>query len=264
MSLDEIQQAARDQFGRQSHRYAKGHILSQTDDIAAAANAMALPDRAEILDIACGAGHTGLFFARLGHRVTLADISADMLDRVREAARELQVEVATREHAAERLPDADGSFDLVTCRVAAHHFSSPQDFVRETARVLRRGGFFLLIDGSVPDDEPEAELWIHEVETLRDPSHRRFLTPGAWSALCEANRLHLTSSALHPMKQPDLNWYFETAATPAENRGLVHEKIRTAPAAALRVFRIAEENGTIVWWWPRLTLIARKEISGRD
>jgi ubiquinone/menaquinone biosynthesis C-methylase UbiE len=58
---------------------------------------------------------------------------------------------------AEEMPFADGAFDLVTVRVTPHHFSSPQKFVKEKARVLKLGGHFLLIDGTVPDDDPETE-----------------------------------------------------------------------------------------------------------
>ena len=39
---------------------------------------------------------------------------------------------------------ADESFDLVTCRIAAHHFPDAQRFLHESARVLRPGGLLLL------------------------------------------------------------------------------------------------------------------------
>ena len=203
-----------------------------------------------------GAGHTGLHLASLGHEVTLADLAAPMLDRVREAAAARGLKVETRQHAAEEFPYADARFDLVTCRIAPHHFSSPESFVGETARVLRPGGHFLLIDGSVQDDEPEAEQWLHEVEKLRDPSHHRLLTPRAWTQLCEASGLCVTSAELHPMKQPDLEWYFDTAATPRENRVRVRDLIAKASSRTRALFRLGEEDGETIWWWPRLTLIA--------
>lgn len=227
--------------------------------MAAALEKISLPQRARVLDVATGAGHTGLHLASLGHEVTCADIAAPMLDRVREAAQERGLTVETRQHPAEEFPYADASVDLVTSRIAPHHFSSPESFIRETARVLRPGGWFLLIDGSVPDDEPEAEEWLHQVEKHRDPSHHQLLTPRAWTRLCEANGLHVHSASLRPMKQPDLEWYFETAATSFENRQVVRDLIANAPTSARAVFRLAEEEGRIVWWWPRLTLIARRE-----
>ena len=258
MELDAIQQAAQEQFARQSRNYGRSHILADVSDVIGALQKVTLPERACVLDVATGAGHTGLHLASLGHEVVCADLAAPMLERVREAAAERGLTVETRQHAAEELPYPDASFDLVTSRIAPHHFSSPESFVRETARVLRPGGWFLLIDGSVPDDAPEAEEWLHQVEKLRDPSHHRLLSPKAWTALCQTHGLFVQSAELRTLKQPDLEWYFETAATPTENRVRVRELISQASASVRGIYRIAEEDGKTVWWWPRLTLIARR------
>jgi SAM-dependent methyltransferase len=259
MNLDPVQAAAADQFGRQSHRYGKGHILADVSDVVSALERISpLPPPVQVLDVATGAGHTGLHLAGLGHDVTCADIAQPMLDRVVESARERNVSIRTHLHPAEAFPYDDETFDLVTCRVAAHHFSDPEKFVSETSRVLKHGGHFLLIDGSVEDDQSEAEEWTHQVEKLRDPSHNRFLRPSRWQSLCTKAGLKTIHCQLDPFKMPDLNWYFETADTPPENRRRVLELVRDAPEQARQQFRIAEENGIIVWWWRRLTLIARK------
>ena len=63
---------------------------------------------------------------------------------------------------------------------------------------------------------------------------------------------------MSPFKQPDLDWYFETAATSRENRIKVHELVLCAPEAAKSLFKLGKEDGKIVWWWQRLTLIAAK------
>jgi ubiquinone/menaquinone biosynthesis C-methylase UbiE len=258
MPLDAIQQAAQDQFGRQSRNYGGTHILADISDVTAALREIALPPRARVLDLACGAGHAGLHLASLGHEVTLSDLAAPMLARARESAAARGLEVSTREHPAETIPDPAESYDLVTCRVAAHHFSSPALFINETARVLRPDGWLLLIDGSVPDEQPEAEAWLHALEKLRDPSHARFLTPRAWMQLCAAASLAVRRADLHSLKQPDLEWYFEAAATPAANRARVRELIATASPAIRGAFRLGEEEGKTIWWWPRLTLLAQK------
>jgi hypothetical protein len=56
-----------------------------------------------------------------------------------------------------------------------------------------------------------------------------------------------------------LNWYFETAATSPENRKAVLDLIAHIPDSARKLLRLAEEEeGKIVWWWQRLTLVAGK------
>jgi len=258
VNLDDIQFASAEQFGRQSHRYGKGHILADVSDVVAALSRIPLSVPARVLDVAAGAGHTGLHCASLGHDVICADIAQPMLDRVNESARERGLKVETRQHPAESLPYDDAGFDLVISRVAPHHFSSPQAFIEETARVLRPGGYFMLIDGSIEDGDPVAEEWTHEVEKLRDPSHHRFLSLTTWSSLCDAAGLTITFAALEPFQMPDLEWYFDTANTPAANRTLVRELVQNAPPEARQQFRIEEQDGRITWWWRRLTLIARK------
>jgi ubiquinone/menaquinone biosynthesis C-methylase UbiE len=258
MKLDDIQQAAQEQFARQSHRYGQGHILQNVDDVRAAIEKIPQPAGSKALDVATGAGHTGLFLASIGYKVTLADLAQPMLERAAQTAAERGLTVETHQHSAEQFPYANATFDLVTCRVAAHHFSSPESFIAETARVLKPGGYLILIDGTVADDQPEAEAWMHSVEKFRDPSHNRFLTPRMWGNLCESHGLNVRTIQVLPFKQPDLNWYFETAATSPENRERVLNLVANAPTAARALFNLQEEDGKIVWWWQRLTLIASR------
>jgi ubiquinone/menaquinone biosynthesis C-methylase UbiE len=255
--LDAAQSVSAAQFDRQSDRYGKSHILADTRDVAAALADVMPPAGGTALDVATGGGHTALYLAQQGWQVTAGDIAPRMLENARRLVEEAGKRIETRLFPAEEFPFPAGSFDLVTVRVAPHHFSSPQKFVAEVARVLKRGGHFLLIDGSVPDDDPETEAWLHRVEKWRDPSHGRFLSRAAWEELIEASGLTVLRSQLDPMKQPDLQWYFETAATPAENRALVLEAIRTATPQVRAAMRLGEEDGKTVWWWPRLSLLAR-------
>lgn len=258
MQLDDRQQASQEQFQRQSSNYGKTHILAQTSDIEELLAGITLPASGRALDVATGGGHTALYFARLGWEVTASDITPAMLENTRQLIEESGFTVTTSLHPAESLPYEDGSFDLVSCRVAAHHFSDVPAFVREVARVLKPGGYFLLIDGSVPDGDPEAEEWIHQIEKLRDPSHGRLISPAKWRGFCEEQKLEVLVCETTPFKQPDLEWYFKTAATSAENQAAVRSLIEKAPDSARRVFRLGEEDGKVVWWWPRIGLLARK------
>ena len=122
MSLNSIQQSSQAQFDRQSDRYGKNHILADISDVEAAFHWIVQPTNPTALDIATGGGHTGLCLASRGYRVTLADISSAMLTNAVKLAGERGLTVETRQHPAEELPYPDTSFDLVSCRVAAHHF----------------------------------------------------------------------------------------------------------------------------------------------
>jgi SAM-dependent methyltransferase len=257
-SLDAIQSASAEQFNRQSDRYGKSHILADTNDVADILKDLPVPASGSALDVATGGGHTALCAARLGWRVTVGDIAPRMLANAKKLLNEAGFELETSLFAAEQMPFPKDSFDLVTVRVAPHHFSSPERFVCEVARVLKPGGHFLLIDGSVPDDDPETEQWLHKIEKWRDPSHGKFLSRKAWEKLAVEAGLRVLRSELNPFKQPDLNWYFETAATAQENRQNVLGAVREASPRVRAALRLGEEDGKIVWWWPRLTMLALK------
>ena len=256
--LDDRQSASAGQFNRQSDRYGRSHILADTSDVDAALEGIAPSGNALSLDVATGGGHTALWLARRGWKVTAGDVSRRMLENTSQLLAEEGFPLETQLFPAEEIPFADASFDMVTCRVAAHHFSFPEGFVSEVARVLRPGGYFLLIDGTVPDDDPVSEAWLHRVEKWRDPSHGRFLPRKEWEDLALSHGFTILKSEIYPKKQPDLEWYFETAATTTENRTLVREAVATAPAEVRYSLQLAEEEGKTVWWWPILRLVTRK------
>ena len=77
---------------------------------------------------------------------------------------------------AEAMPFEDASIDLVSCRIAPHHFESIPDFLGEVHRVLKPNGLFALVDNVVPDGS--VGDYINAFERFRDPSHRR-----AWTML---------------------------------------------------------------------------------
>ena len=255
-SLNDMQSASAAQFNQQSDRYGKSHILADTRDVEAALHNIAVPKGRKALDVATGGGHTALWLACHGWDVTAGDIAVRMLENARKLCVDAGFHIETHSFPAEEMPFADRSFDLVTVRVAPHHFSSPEKFVRESARVLKPGGHFMVIDGCVPDDDPETEAWLHRVEKWRDPSHGRFLPRRTWEELVRGAGLSVVRSELHPRKQPDLEWYFETAATSPENRAAVLEAVHSAPTQVKAALKLDDEEGKIIWWWPMLTLLA--------
>ncbi len=133
----------------------------------------------QALDIATAAGHTAFAFAPRVAHVHATDITPEMLTVAREQVATRGVDNVTVEHAdAENLPYADGRFDLLTCRIAPHHFPDVDAFLRESVRVLRSGGVLAIVDNVVP--EGIAGDFVNAFEKLRDPSHGRCLSVEEW------------------------------------------------------------------------------------
>ena len=115
------------------------------------------------LDVATGGGHTANRLREGGFEVVTLDpapgMGADVLAR------------------AEDIPFADDSFDVVTCRIAPHHFDDVGAAVREMARVARR---LVLVEDTLYESEA-----VEEAERLRDPTHVRSYSEAEWRAFFE-------------------------------------------------------------------------------
>jgi ubiquinone/menaquinone biosynthesis C-methylase UbiE len=133
------------------------------------------------LDVATGGGHVAYTFAPHVARVWATDITQEMLDLVKaEAQKRGLANIRTAYAKAEALPFEDETFDLVTCRIAPHHFDSIPDFLDEVRRVLKPNGVFALVDNVVPDGS--VGDYVNAFERFRDPSHLRAWTMDEWRA----------------------------------------------------------------------------------
>jgi ubiquinone/menaquinone biosynthesis C-methylase UbiE len=134
-----------------------------------------------VLDVATGGGHVAYTFAPHVERVWATDITQEMLDMVKaEAAKRGLANLRTTYAKAEALPFEDASFDLVTCRIAPHHFDSIPEFLGEVHRVLKPGGLVAIVDNVVPLGG--VGDYVNAFERFRDPSHLRSWTMEEWRA----------------------------------------------------------------------------------
>ncbi len=171
---------SRDRFAEHAHEYVTSDAHARGDDLDAVVRLADPHPEWVALDVATGGGHTAIAVAPLVAGMVALDLTPEMLDAARGLADErgiAGIEFVLGD--AEKLPFPDASFDLVTCRIAAHHFPDVQAFADEVARVLRPGGRFVLQDQCVPENAAAA-TFVNLFERLRDPSHNRSLAEGAW------------------------------------------------------------------------------------
>ena len=144
-----------------------------------------------VLDIATGGGHVAYTFAPHVARVWATDITQEMLDLVKAEAQKRGIaNIRTAYAKAETLPFEDANFDLVTCRIAPHHFESIRAFLGEVHRVLKPSGLLALVDNVVPAGS--VGDYVNAFERFRDPSHLRSWTMEEWRAALKAQGFAVT------------------------------------------------------------------------
>ena len=209
---------------------------------------------ARVLDVATGGGHTALALAGVAPHVTAYDVTEPMLRAARGLLRERGAGGATFVAGdVETLPFRDGAFDLVTCRIAAHHFASVAAAVREVRRVLRPGGSFLLQD-ILGHDDAEAAAFVTEVERRRDPSHVRAYRAVEWKAFLRAAGLTTMESAVIAKGRPWQEWTARTRMTP-EARHDLEAFVRAAPGRCRAAFDFRLVEGRVESFTDRMLLV---------
>jgi ubiquinone/menaquinone biosynthesis C-methylase UbiE len=96
----------------------------------------------EVLEVACGAGQGLGYLGSLATRVVGADISPTVLERARN---HYGKRVTLCQFSAESIPYPDASFDVVLMFEAIYYVPDAEKFLREAHRVLRPGGYLLLV-----------------------------------------------------------------------------------------------------------------------
>ena len=138
-----------------------------------------------VLDVGCG---TGKLLRRANTYWPEAQlIGVDPADGMIEMAKRLTPNATFFTGMAEALPLEDASVDLALSTSSFHHWQDQAAGIREIARVLRPGGYFILVDASFPD-------WLVRVFRLK-----RFHSPAQLRTL-------FIQAGLHVQMQQTLAW----------------------------------------------------------
>ena len=251
--MSEQSRRVQEQFGAIAAAYVEspGHAAGDDLDRLVAWGRALSPAR--VLDLATGGGHTALAFARLAGRVVACDVTEPMLRAARGLLRDRGVAADFVAGDVESLPFRDGAFDVVTCRIAAHHFAAVAAAVREVRRVLRPGGSFLLQD-ILGHDDPEAAAFVTEVERRRDPSHVRAYRSSEWNAFLRAAGLTPIDSAVVSKGRPWEEWTTRTRMT-AQARRELDAFVLAAPAHCRVAFDFRVVDGRVESFTDRMLLL---------
>ncbi len=146
------------------------------------------------LDVATGGGHVARRLREQGCTVVTVDPAPGMRPDV----------VARAEH----LPFDDGSFDVVACRIAPHHFEDIEAGVAEMARVTQH---LLVIEDNLYVSEE-----VEEAERLRDPTHVRCYSEDEWKNMLTEAGLEVERVEPFERRVDVVGWLARVDTPPAD------------------------------------------------
>jgi SAM-dependent methyltransferase len=167
----------------------------------------------KVLDVASGGGHVARRLREQGCNVVTVDPAPGM-----------RADVVAR---AEDLPFDDGSFDVVTCRIAPHHFENIRAAIAEMARVAQR--LVVIEDNLFVDEEVE------EAERLRDPTHVRCYSEEEWKVMLSEVGLEVERAERLERRRDVADW-LERVETPPADAARVKELLGERIAAGAMTF----------------------------
>jgi SAM-dependent methyltransferase len=169
-------------------------------------------DGLDVLELACGTAYFSAWLARAGARPVAVDLSSEQLATARDLQRAVGPGFPLVQADAQHVPLVDESFDLVVSEHGVAAWCDPEQWLAESARVLRPGGRLVFLTNSllsalcVPDEEGVAREQLQRGQ--RDAYHVRWPGGGAefhpshgdWVRLLR--RSGFTVDALHELYAP--------------------------------------------------------------
>ncbi len=170
------------------------------------------------LDVACGPGALVLAMAPGLQYAFGMDLTPEMLRMARQFQDEREVPNAAYVCGeGERIPYADGTFDLVSCQYAFHHIPKPELVLEEMLRVTKPDGRIFVDDTLGPESDEKFELH-NRIEVVRDPSHTRSLRLTTFLSMFDNLGLEIVSQSFRRHKRSFNQWMLRAGHPPQDKR----------------------------------------------
>lgn len=241
----DLKKDVQQQFGKNAASYVSSPIHKDGKDLVKMIELAKVNGQEQLLDIATGGGHTANAFAPLVKKVTAVDLTAEMLAAAENfITKNGHKNVDFVQGDAEKLPFEDESFEIVTCRIAPHHFPNVDIFIKEVHRVLKPQGKFILDDNVVPENE-EFDRFYNTIEKLRDFSHYRAWKKSEWIRKLEENSLEIFEMHRFEKTFRFEPWCANMKLPEPEKKDLAKYILKTSQRIKDK-FRIVIEDGKVI------------------
>jgi len=243
-------------FTRQADVYAVTPTVADPSRIERLLSAVAPTPESRVLEVACGPGFLALAFAKRCREAVGLDLTDAPLAIAEKNRQERGLANARFQRGdADRLPFADGEFDVAVCRFAFHHFEEPGRVLREMARVCRPQGT-VAVEDLVSSEHRARGDYQNRFERLRDPSHTRALASTELLGLFTAAGLELERLYSGELVQ-NLERWLANSQTPPDRAAEVRAMIERDAREDLSGARPYLEDGQWFFRQPTLAVVAR-------
>ena len=244
-------------FTRQAEVYAVTPTVADPVRIARLVEAIAPAPESRVLDVACGPGFLALAFGeRCREAVGLDLTDAPLAIAERNRQERGLTNVRFQRGDADRLPFADGEFDVAVCRLALHHIEEPGRVLRQMARVCRPQGK-VAVEDLVSSEHRARGDYQNQFERLRDPSHTRALAASELLGLFTAAGLEIERLYSGELVQ-NLERWLANSQTPPDRAAQVRAMIDRDAREDLSGTRPYFEDGQWFFRHPTLAVVARR------
>ncbi|WP_144463542.1 class I SAM-dependent methyltransferase [Siminovitchia fortis] len=249
------------QFGSNARNYVISQIHAKGKDLDFIREVVKGGKNKVLLDVATGGGHVANALAPLFKTVTALDLTPKMLAQAEEFIESNGHDnVVFVQGDAEDLPFGDKSYDVVTCRVAPHHFPNVKRFIGESFRVLTDGGMFILVDNVSPELDGFDQFY-NKVEKKRDPSHYRAYKKSEWISWIEEKGFSIQLFRTFKKRFVFDEWC-RTMNLSSKDKEELNNYMIASPREVINFFSIEMENNQIQsFQGEAMILIALKTIN---
>jgi ubiquinone/menaquinone biosynthesis C-methylase UbiE len=251
----EHKSVVQESFTRQAEAYAAAPVITDPERLRRLVEAIAPARGAHALDVATGPGLLALALAERCREVVGVDLTEAPLAIAERNRRERgATNVRFQKGDADRLPFADGEFDIVICRFALHHFEHPTRVLMEMARVSREK---VAVEDLEASESPAQAQYHNKFERLRDPSHTRALAASELIAMFAACGLKIERQYSDHLEQ-NLERWLATTQTPVGRAAEVRAMIERDAREDLSGTRPFLRDGQWFFRQQTLALVGRK------
>ena len=237
------------QFTRQAKLYAKSPLFSSGLSLKLLSSLLQEKKFFMGLDIGTGAGFTAFEISKNSREVIAIDISEGMLEEAESIKREREIDNVTfKIGRAENIESPDESFDLITCRTAAHHFFDIEKSMKEIHRTLKKSGSVYIID-TITSDQKSLNEWHQKIESLRDPSHVKNYSLIEWRSLIRNSDLELKNIFQTRVNMEIEDW-MERSGTIERKKSILRNHFKRSSKKVKQFFGIENIENDYKFYWP--------------